>query len=855
MTMLVTDPAPGASAATLLRLGLRELRAGLRGFKIFIACLALGVMVIAAVGSLADSMRAGFARQGAAILGGDITFSRMHVMASGSERETFAKLGTVSETATLRTMARRPDGSEQALIELKGVDALYPLIGDVKTGKGPGLRDSVEQGGAVVDAMLLERLGLAPSDRMRIGEAEIEIKSVLKSEPDAVADRLTYGPRVFLSLATLEKTGLVKPGTLIKWRYAVKLSGASDADAAALKALRETTLRSLPQSGFTALDRHDPSPQITRTLDRLRQFLILIGLASLLVGGVGVANAVQTFIDKRIKVIATLRSLGASSREIISLLLVQILAMTAIGVAIGLILGMLVPVVINGVLGDALPIHTEITASPKSLLLAAAYGTLIALIFALWPLGQTEHVRASVLFRDSVQPIKGRPRTSIIAIVVALTALLGGMAAWTSEPHSLALYVYAALLVMLGAFAGLGQLITRLAQRMPRMRRPELAIAVRNAGAPDGLTRSVIVSLGTGLSLLVAVALANASLVDELKGRLPNASPDYFLLDVPKDEYAKLADFITAKIPGSVLIKAPMLRGRLIAIHGTPVEDIKAPSDVQWVLNGDRGLSYDDAVPEGSHVTQGTWWTNDYQGPPLVSFEGEIANKLGLKIGDTVTVNVLGRNVDATIANLREVKWQSLAINFVMVFSPNTLQSAPHNLLATIRLPKGTSSHAEVELVRDLAKIYPAISAIRVRDAIDQANKIFSKIMMAVQIAGGVTLAAGALVLAGALATAQRRRTLEAVILKTLGATRRQILTSHVLEYALLAIVAALVATALGALVAWIVVSRVFELSFVFSPVAVLQTLGVALALILTVGGLGTYAVLRAPSVPYLRTE
>lgn len=840
---------------TILRLGTRELRGGLKGFQIFIACLALGVLVIAAVGALADALRAGFARQGQAILGGDVTFARMHVRATGDERRAFEALGAVSETATMRTMARRIDGSDQALAELKAVDAAYPLAGAIEVEGGGSFADAVAGSGAVADAMLLERLGLKAGDSLRIGEAEIAVKAVLKSESDAVADRLTYGPRIFVSLATLEKTGLVKPGTLVRWRYAVKLPPEAPADKEALKTLRADMAKQLPEAGYTSVDRHDPSPQITRTLDRLRQFLILIGLASLLVGGVGIANAVSTFVDKRVKVVATLRSLGATGNQVIGMFLVQILVMSAVGIVIGLALGVAVPALIDRLYADVFPVRTELSVSPQSLAVAGLYGVLVAMLFALWPLGRVENVRASVLFRESIQSVGGRPRRGIVVATGFLLAALLALALLTSEPRYIALYVACGLVLMLAVFGWLGTFVTRLARRLPRPNYPPLALAIRNIGAPDGLTRSVVLSLGTGLSLLVAVALANASLVAELKDRLPEESPDYFLLDLPKQDLDAMRARIAARVPGSELQEAPMLRGRLVKLRDVPVEQIKAPPEAQWVLNGDRGLSYTDSVPEGSKVIAGEWWPPNYSGPPLVSFESELARKLGVGIGDRVTVNVLGRNIDATISNLREVKWESLAINFVMVFSPNTLEAAPHNLLATVRLPKGTSRATEAALARDLGQAFPAVSAIRVRDAIDQFNKVFAKVMIAVQVAGSVTLLAGALVLAGALATAQRRRILEAVILKTIGARRRQILAAHALEYSLLAVVAALVALLLGSAVAWVAVTQLMEVEFVFSLNAVLQTLAVAAGLIALFGGLGTWAVLRAPSVPYLRSE
>ncbi|PPD00529.1 MAG: hypothetical protein CTY31_05290 [Hyphomicrobium sp.] len=844
-----------ANWRTIVRIGMRELRGGLSGFRVFIACLALGVMVIAAVGALGDAMRSGFASQGEAILGGDLTFARMHARATQNERAVFQSLGTISETATMRTMARRMDGADQALAELKAADALYPLAGAITLVDQQPFARAIEGRKAVADGMLLERLGVKVGDKIRIGEADIKIGGILQSEPDAVADRLTYGPRIFVSLDTLAATSLVKPGTLIRWRYAVQRPNDTADDRDTLKELRTQTQKNLGDAGFTALDRHDPNPQITRTLDRLRQFLILIGLASLLVGGVGIANAVATFIDKRVKVIATMRSIGATGGQVMGIFLVQILAMSAVGIAIGLALGVLVPSLINYFYGDMLPIRAAFTVSPLSLGISALYGFLVALLFALWPLGRAENVRASVLFRQQSQAIHGHPRTAVMVVIACVLATLIGLALATSQPRLIAFYVIAGLIVMLAVFSGLGILVTHFARRLPRPASPQLALAIRNIGAPDGLTRSVVLSLGTGLSLLVAVALANASLVHELKGRLPETSPDYFLLDVPKQDFAALSQMVTSKIPGVQFSEAAMLRGRLIKLNGKPVEDIKPPADAQWVLSGDRGLSYSETVPDGSHVVQGAWWPNNYDGPPLVSFERELAEKLGLSVGSSVTVNVLGRNIDATISNLRDVKWESLAINFVMVFSPNTLKAAPHNLLATITLPEGIERGSEADLVRDLGKAFPSVSAIRVRDAIDQFNKVFSKIMTAVQVAGSVTLAAGALVLAGALATAQRRRILEAVILKTIGARRRQILTAHAFEYALLATIAALVAILLGSLVAMVAVTQVMDLEFVFSLNAVFQTLALAGILIAVFGGLGTWSVLRAPAVPALRSE
>lgn len=842
---------PGISLGRVFVLALRELRSGLNGFYIFIACVALGVAVITAVGALSDALRAGFETQGRAILGGDVTFARMHARATDEERRWFDTQGQVSESATLRTMGRTPDGNEQALIEIKAVDSGYPLVGEVPT-NGGRFADAIADG-AAVDPVLLERLGLKIGDQMRIGEASVPVRATIGDEPDAVADRLTYGPRVFISLATLDKTKLVQPGTLVRWRYALALPDASGPSADTLLAMRDRATAALPEAGFTVADRRDPSPQVTRTLDRLRQFLTFLGLTALLVGGVGVASAVATFIERRRDVIATMKSLGATGGLVFSMFLVQVLAIALIGVAIGLVVGLSIPPVLVGLFGDSLPIKAEISFSMRSVLSGIAYGVLVSLLFTLWPLGRAELVSASVLFRDEVAPQRIWPRLRVVVMTVLAGAALLGFAVLMSDQRKLALYFCGGLLLVFAVFIGLGSLVTYLARRAPRPRTPELALAIGNLGAPGGLTRSVVLSLGAGLSLLVAVALADASLVKELTGRLPERSPSYFLLDVPKNDYATIQALAEQETPGAHLVEAPMLRGRLIALKGRNVEEIKAPAEAQWVLNGDRGLTYADTVPEGSTLVDGAWWDKDYAGEPLVSFEEELARNLGLRIGDEVTVNVLGRNLTARIANLREVKWESLTLNFVMVFSPNALEAAPHNLLATITLPKTTSLQAEVGLMRKLGKEHPSVTVIRVKDALDAFNAIFTKVMVAVRAAGGVTLLAGALVLAGALATAQRRRILEAVVLKVLGATRRRILTAHLIEYVLLASATALFAIGLGAAAAWFAVTQLMHIGFSFDWGAVIRALATATGLVALFGLLGTWTVLTARPVPYLR--
>jgi putative ABC transport system permease protein len=832
------------------RLALREMRSGLGGFYVFVACVALGVAVITAVGALGDALRSGFEQQGARILGGDLTLSRMHQRATAPERTVIDGLGAVSETATMRAMARTVGAAEQSLVELKAVDVAYPLVGEMQLRNGGRLDQSLVGAAAVVDPLLLERLRLKVGDEFELGTARVRIAAVKAAEPDTISDRATYGPRVMVSLATLERTGLVQPGTLVRWRYALRLPKTSIEH---LDRLKATLRKDLSEGGFLVADRRDPSPQITRAIDRLRQFLTLVGLTALLVGGVGVANAVATFIDRRRTAIAVYKTVGATGSTVLAIYLVQVILIALIGISIGLVVGYAVPVALDQFLGDALPIRAVLTLSPGTIAAAAGYGILVALLFTLWPLGQTETMRPALLFRDELAAEQGWPSRRLQIAIAVLTVGLVAFAILSSESRTISLYFTAAVVVVLGVFLGLGHVTTLAARRLRRPARAEAALAIANIGAPGGLTRSIMLSLGAGLSLLVAVALAETSMRAELTTRLPAEGPSYFVLDIPRGEHDHFSAVVAASAPGSRVEDAPMLRGRIVRLNGVAAEDVKTTAEAQWVLNGDRGLTYSEEVPKGSTVVEGTWWRPGYAGEPLVSFEVDLARRLGLKIGDTVTVNVLGRNVTARISNLREVRWESLAINFVMVFSPNTLRSAPYNLLATVTLPPSAGLNAEAHLGRAVAHELPSVTAIRVRDALAAFQTIYTRVVTAVQVAGSVTLAAGALVLAGALATAQRRRIKQAVILRTLGATSRRILWSHMLEYLALGLVTAAASIVLGTAASYIAVTQVMEFDFVFSWQAVAVSVALSLGLVAVFGSIGTWQALRARPVPYLR--
>ena len=559
--------------------------------------------------------------------------------------------------------------------------------------------------------------------------------------------------------------------------------------------------------------------------------------------------------SRRRKVIATYKSVGASSRTVLGIYLCQVLVIAALGTLIGVVIGSLVPPILSATYGASLPIPLGQSFAWSNVGVGLMYGLLVTLLFVLWPLGQAERIRPAALFRDEVAGGGGLPGWHILAAVVAVGLALTGFAMWVTESAVLAAGFVAGMFAIMVVFWGLGQAVTFLAGRLPRPRRPELALAMTGLGAPGGLTRSVVLSLGAGLSLLVAVALVDSSLVGELRQRMPENAPDYFAVDITKADRQAFAGEIEKLAPGAEIETAPMLRGRIVRLKGVPAGEAKIDPQAQWVLNGDRGITYASDVPSGSRVVAGKWWDKDVSGEPQVSFVADLAREMNLTVGDTMTVNILGRNVTARITSLREIDWESLSINFTMVFSPNTLAGAPHNLLATVRFGPDTTAQAQAAAARRIGQMLPNVTMINVRDAIETFAGVFARVMIAVRVAAGITLLAGALVLAGALATAQRRRMLQAVVLKCIGATRARLLAAHLAEYGLLALITAVIALGVGTIAAWVVCRQVLELELTFSLSAVAGALGISVLLVVVFGLVGTWRVLGARPVPLLRGQ
>jgi putative ABC transport system permease protein len=850
-----------ALAFTLAR---RELRGGIKGFRIVLACLALGVAAIAGIGSLSRAIEDGLKRDARKLLGGDLAFTLVHRPAGEKELAWLHARGEVSTTAELRAMAYvngngaapAEPGKDRLLVELKGVDARYPLFGaaeadgKVLDAKGLGALVAQRDGryGALVDPLLLTRLGLKQGAVLKIGSAQIEIRGTLEREPDRATRLFTLGPRVLVSEEALAATGLVQPGSLIFYQHRLKIAGTASPVSTIAAAKKE-----FPESGWRIRSTAEAAPGLDTFLTRLTLYLTLVGLTALLVGGLGIASGVKAWLDGRTGTIATLKCLGAPAALIFRVYLIEVLALAGIAIAVGLVVGTGLPLLLAGPLEALLPVKLEISVYPLPLLLAAAFGLLTVLAFSLWALGAAREVPPALLFRNTVSPIEARPRREYLAATAFCAAALAVLAVLTAADRWMAGLFVAAVIGTFVLFQGGGAAITRTAKLASKRgtKSAVLRFALANLHRPGAPVGRIVLALGLGATVLVTIALLEANLDRQLREQLPEKAPSFFFIDILPNQVADFDAAVTSVPGASGLERTPMLRGRIARINTVPVAEAAVAANVRWALDNERGLTFAAKPPEGTEIVAGKWWPADYKGEPLISFDANLAEGMGLKVGDTLTFNILGREVTAKIANLRKIHWRSLGINFTVIFAPGTLEGAPHSHIAAVHVPPAS----ETKLLTAVTDKLPNVSAIRVRDALDQAAGVFEQVGFAVRATAMVTLAAGLLVLAGAVAAGHRRRVYDAVVFKVLGATRRRIMGAFLIEYGLIGLATAIFAAILGAILAWAIVTQVMNAPFALLPQTAAGTALIAAGIALAFGFFGIWRAMGQKAAPLLRNE
>jgi putative ABC transport system permease protein len=841
-----------------LRVALIDLAFDFRKFGVLIACLALGVATIAAVGSVGAALDAAIARDARSFLGGDLEASLGYRPANADELALFQRLGKVSEVVEIASRATA--GPKSALIALRAIDSAYPLVGSVEVTPTIGGTQSLpallapQNGiyGAVAEPLLFDRLGVKPGDVIRIGNESFRLSGTLDALPDQAARGFALGATVLVSEPSLAATGIIGPGVIARYRYKINLGG-RDYDAAAAE-----IRRAFPDAGWQVRSPREAAASLTRYLDIFDRFLVLVGLSSLLVGGIGVSNAASAYVNDRERSIATLRSLGATGRRVMVHFMLQVMLLGVVGMLLGLVLGTVSTLVVLPLLGSYLTVDLPAAIYPLPLLTGAAFGLVIAFVFAYLPLLRAARLSPASLFRAAGGFGMGRlpwrrffhPRIGGPLLLGVL--LLGGLALATTHDAKLVLWYALGVVVAFLAFRFVSWLLQFLLRRLRPARGLVPRLALRNIYRRGAPTPTVVLSLGLGLTLMLSIALVDSSVRGQLGGDLTKSAPSFVLMNVDKPTVAALTTFAATDKAVTSLDFVPYLRGIVTKLNGKAIADVASLDDNDRLhLGGDQALSWRADLPPGDVVLSGKWWASDYAGPPLVSLDDDFAAPLGLKVGDTMGIAISGRPLDVTVANIRRVDWQNASLSFAILFSPGVIESAPATDLGALKADPADESKVEAALVQQ----FPALAFIPVSEALTQISSVIGALANAVVMVGGVALLSGVFVLAGALAAGRRQREADAVVVKVLGATRRQLALAFVLEYGLLGLLAAIVAAGLGAIAGWAIIAHVLQLRFIFDwQLTIAVAIGAVAVTILT-GLLTTWSTLTARPAAFLRAE
>ncbi|HXC55015.1 MAG TPA: FtsX-like permease family protein [Rhizomicrobium sp.] len=837
--------------ALAFRFAGREMRTRLAGFRIFFACLVLGVTAIAGVESLSAAFLTGLAEQGRTLLGGDVVVHLVHRTASDAERAWLGQRGRVSQTVSLRAMAyalQHGAEGERQLVELKAVDGAYPFFGAVSLTPALNLHRALACSGgicgAVAEATLLDRLKLAPGGLVRIGAQTFRLTAVLNGEPDRISGGFSLGPHILIADAALAQTGLVTLGSLIDYNYHVVLP-----PTASLQDFKTAAAGAFPDAGWDIRDRNDAAPGIRRFVEQVTMFLTLVGLTALAVGGVGAGQAVSAFLDAKRAEIAIFKALGADGTLIFWIFFLQVMAIAAVAVLAGLLLGALLPFAVEYFYGSDIPAPAHFALYAEPLLLAAAFGLLSAIACAVPPLARARLIAPASLFRDNVAPAAVRGALPYLAGAALAGALVVGLALLLAPSPGFAAEFLGGAAAGLVALRLVAEAFRAALRRLPRPRDATLRLALANLTRPGAATTGVVTALGLGLTLLATVSLLDHTISAQVKDRLPGRAPSFFFIDIQPDEAARFDAAIHRFRSAADYRRTPMIRGRIVSLKGVAAKDAPVAPEARWAVSGDRGLTYAAAPPDGTDLTAGAWWPADYAGPPLVSFDEALARGMNLKLGDKLVLNVLGREIEATIASFRKVDFTTGGQNFIIVMSPEPIAHAPHSFLATVRVAPAD----EAPLYRAITDAFPNISTVRVKDAIAQVDSLLQELSDGVRAASLLTILSGLLVLAGAIAAGSRGRLYDATVLKVLGATRARIAAVYIVEYGVTGLLTGLLALGAGTLAADLICEQVLEVPLAFDAgAAALTVLGGGAATLLF-GLLGAISALSARPAVQLR--
>lgn len=830
---------------TAWRLAKRELHARFKGLRLLFVCIFLGTATLVSIGTLTSGIERELASRGQIFLGGDLEVEVWQRDLTTVEVNTLREYGDVSGGTRMQAMASAAGAI--APIQLKAVDHLWPLYGflTLKDGRKVG---APPEGVAWLSQGAADRLDLQLEDTFKVGTKQLKAGGIILDEPDRLSEGFQLGPSVIVAASFPIEAGLTQPGALYESKYRIRFKENLDP-----KEVQSEIEKRLTDSAFDFRDRNRSSPGTDRFVRNMSDFLTLVGLAALVISGIGIGGGVSSYLEAKRNSIATLKILGASGQDIIKIYSLQIAAVAFGGSIAGLTLGIFITPLLGLMLQDLLPVTLGLVIDLFPIFLAVGYGLLIAFTFAAAPVLRARAFPVMTLMRARVTPLAPSFKNLLVPALGLLAICLLAIFT-TSQP----LLAGGFLIAAGGAFISLaliGLCIRNLARISPRSNNPILRAAVSNLHRPGNSTSALITALGFGLSAFVLLAAVQTAIDGNIDTRVPIEAPNYVVLDIPKNSKNDFESLVYDIDPQATVRALPTLRGTILAFgpidQMTRVSDLEEIPDRAWALRGERGLTYTNDLPVGNSLIEGSWWEKEYAGEPLVSVDAELARAINLEIGDYITIGILGTERDVRVANLRLIDWESMGFNYALVFSRNALEDVPHNLAATVAFNDEMETG---QFLRQMVLRFPSSSAIEVKQLLGEARQILDQISVATFITASVAVLAGLAVLIGAVAAARATRTYDTVVLRVLGASQRQILWMQIVEYGLLALLLAFVALAIGSSVAWFIITTLFEFDWLPNWWQVLGVLGTGLLLVIAFSLGGSFTLLKAKPAQSLRT-
>ena len=843
----------------ILRMALRETRAAWQRLLFFFACLAIGVGAIVTIRSVIGSVRAAMTGEARTLIGGDVVVSTGRAWSDADRAVLDRQLAADrsvrgrSESVDTPTMTRPADERKAVarMIELRGVDAAFPLYGTVRLQDGaPYSHALLEHNGLLVRPELLTQLGVAVGESMVIGRSTFQIRGVLDSEPGRRGGGFSLGPRVLADRDALGAAGLLGFGSRANHQVMVKV------DEPGVEGLGRSLKDAFKDRFITVRTFRSTENDLGEDLARAENYLSLVGLVILVLGGIGVSSVTRVFIEQKLKSIAILKCVGATTRHVLGIYMTEIVALGLAGSLLGVALAgatlAALPAFVPTTGPTGVPLQYGLTRS--SVVQGMLVGLLVAVLFAIVPLLRVRRVRPSLLLRQESGP-GGRDWVRGGAAVGVGLALVG-VAAWQAGSLRVGLVVCAGFIGITLVLLAAAWLLVWSTRPLRKTRSFVLRHAVLNLDRPGNQTRTVLLAVGLGCFFIVGVRAIQGNLLDEFDITVGENSPDMFLLDIQQDQTAAMQAFLAPRIaPAPAPALLPVLRGRVTGVEGRDVK-LKTVEEVraQGWLAREYTVTYRDRLAANEHVVAGAFWDQTPSTTPEVSIEQGLRDRFRLQVGDTVRFDILGQPIAARVTSVRAVNWRDARTGgFMFVFRPGVLDRAPHGYVAPFRAPTDIAARARLE--RDLVAAFPNVSVIDLREVLDTGRALIRSLTLGVTIVGGLVLATGILILSGAIAMTRFRRTYEAAILKTVGASTRLIGQLLLVEYGLIGLIAGTVGASGGLVLSWAISRWAIEVRWTAPWAEVLVELVLTAVLVAGVGLAASLDVLRRRPLATLRAE